>query len=200
MTTKATRDVLDMAVREINDFVLVGTGTASIDATPISVNTPDVGFFTNLDAANLTNTNQTDCTGSTIVGLQAFYADLAENYESDMEYAPGTVVRIGGEKEITKTSEDLDTEVFGVISTTPAFIMNSPNDGRPGIWQPVAMAGRVPCMVVGSVTKGQRMVALADGKARGENFPGEGLTFARSLVDDSEEGERLVEVTFVTVR
>ena len=200
MTTKATRDVLDMAVREINDFVLNGTGTASIDATPIGVTTPDVGFFTNLEATNLTVTGSADFTGSTIVGLQAFYADLAENYESDKEYAPGTVVRIGGEKEITETSKELDSDVFGVISTTPAFVMNNPFEERVGIWLAVTLAGRVPCKVVGPVFKGQRMVAVAGGLARGAETPDEGLTFARSLVDDTEEGERLIEVTFVTVR
>ena len=84
----------------------------------------------------------------------ARYADMAEIYVSDVEYEPGTVVKIGGEKEITQTLEHADVEVFGVISSNPAYLMNSEAQG-----QPVALAGRVPVKVIGKVAKGERLIA-----------------------------------------
>jgi hypothetical protein len=90
---------------------------------------------------------------------QARYADLAEKYLSDAEYAPGTVVCIGGEKEITASTSG--KRALGVISTQPAYMMNSELEG--GVY--VALKGRVPCKVVGPVTKGDELVAGPDGCA-----------------------------------
>jgi hypothetical protein len=83
----------------------------------------------------------------------AQYADLAENYLSDANYAPGTVVVFGGEKEITVTTQSHDTRVAGVISTNPAYLMNDACEGLP-----VAFTGRVPCLVQGPITKGDVLV------------------------------------------
>jgi hypothetical protein len=77
---------------------------------------------------------------------------LAESYFADEEYAPGTVVVFGGSAEITVTDQSHDTRVAGVISTNPAYSMNSGN----GI--PVALTGRVPCLVQGPVNKGDVLV------------------------------------------
>jgi len=88
--------------------------------------------------------------------IHAAYADLAENYTADAEYAPGTVVVFGGDKEITVTTTSHDTRVAGVISTDPAYLMNGATVGLP-----VAMTGRVPCQVQGPVTKGQVLVTSA---------------------------------------
>ena len=86
----------------------------------------------------------------------AQYADLAENYEADAEYAPGTVVIFGGLKEITVTDNSHDTAVAGVISTNPSYLMNA---GQAGEWiLPVALTGRVPCRVQGPVNKGTVLV------------------------------------------
>ena len=86
----------------------------------------------------------------------AQYADLAENYEADAEYAPGTVVVFGGLKEITVTDNSHDTAVAGVISTNPSYLMNA---GQAGEWiLPVALTGRVPCRVQGPVNKGTVLV------------------------------------------
>ena len=71
---------------------------------------------------------------------------------------PGDVVKIGGDKEITKTTEEADSDVFGVISTDPAFKMNS-GAGEDSTHPYVALSGRVPCKVQGTVTKGQRLVS-----------------------------------------
>ena len=89
---------------------------------------------------------------------QAEYADLAERYESDGEYDAGTVVKIGGTKEITQTTSDCDVDVFGVISTAPAYMMNSAA-GNNATHPYVALVGRVPVKVVGKVSKGQRLVS-----------------------------------------
>ena len=85
---------------------------------------------------------------------QAQYADLAEIYASDQQYEAGTVVKIGGDAEITQTESHADTEVFGVVSTNPAYLMNSEAQGVP-----VALAGRVPVKVIGKVAKGERLVS-----------------------------------------
>ena len=83
----------------------------------------------------------------------AQYADLAENYVADLVYEPGTVVVFGGSQEITVTEKDHDSRVAGVISTNPAYLMNSESDGLP-----VAFTGRVPCKVQGPVKKGDVLV------------------------------------------
>ena len=95
-------------------------------------------------------------TGNYFVGTatQAQYADLAEIYKADKEYAPGTVVKIGGAEEITQTTEAFDNEVFGVISENPAYLMNSEAEGLP-----VALTGRVKVKVIGKIAKGERLVS-----------------------------------------
>lgn len=86
----------------------------------------------------------------------ALYADLAELYTSDVEYDAGTVVKIGGEAEVTQTTIEYCPEVFGIVSSNPAYLMNS---GAEGTTVPVALEGRVPCKVIGEVHKGQRLIA-----------------------------------------
>ena len=76
------------------------------------------------------------------------YSDLAERYEADAEYEPGTVVSLRGEKEITQSIEAMDTEVFGVISTAPGVEMNA-GAGTDATHPFVALAGRIPCKVIG---------------------------------------------------
>lgn len=86
----------------------------------------------------------------------AEYADLAEMYASDADYEPGTLLKIGGEAEVTQTTDAFCPEVFGIVSTNPAYLMNS---AMQGTTVAVALSGRVPCKVVGEVKKGQRLVA-----------------------------------------
>ena len=82
----------------------------------------------------------------------AQYADLAEVYETDAEYDVGTVVVFGGDKEVTISTEGNDPRVAGVISGHPAYLMNRDSAG-----QPVALMGKVPCKVVGHITKGDML-------------------------------------------
>ena len=83
--------------------------------------------------------------------MSAFCADLAEYYIADERYDPGTLVRIGGEKEITRAS--IGGFFYGVISTSPAYIMNTAIRDRKNAL-PVALAGRVPVLVTGMIDKG----------------------------------------------
>ena len=97
--------------------------------------------------------------------VTARYADLAERFESDKVYRPGTVVELGGVKEITAASEDLTENVFGVISTQAAFTMNSAA-GEDETHPAIAVQGRVPVNVIGQVRKGDRLVSAGNGLAR----------------------------------
>jgi hypothetical protein len=87
----------------------------------------------------------------------AQYADLAEIYVADAEYAPGTVVDFGGNNEITATTVTHSVQVAGIISTNPAYLMNSTQAGEHTL--EVALVGRVPCSVVGTIRKGDRLVS-----------------------------------------
>jgi hypothetical protein len=97
--------------------------------------------------------------------IHAQYADLAERFEADELYEAGTVVELGGAAEITAVAEDLSEEVFGVISTNAAFVMNS-RAGDNNTHPPVAVQGRVPVKVIGKVRKGNRLVSAGNGYAR----------------------------------
>jgi hypothetical protein len=90
--------------------------------------------------------------------LEAEFADMAEIYIADDLLVAGNIVKLGGEKEITKTTQEFDDQVFGIISTAPGFLLNSKMKMTEYAY-PVALKGRVPCVVKGPVKKGQRIVA-----------------------------------------
>jgi hypothetical protein len=126
--------------------------------------------------------------------IQAQYADLAERFHADAVYAPGTVVEMGGEYEITQVVEELSERVFGVISTNAAYLMNSgagTNDTHP----PIAMSGRVPVRVIGMIAKGDRLVSAGNGLARAgkqtELTPWN--VIGRSLVNKLDASEGVIE-------
>ena len=95
----------------------------------------------------------------------ALYADVAERFAADELLEPGTVVELGGAKEITRSTEDLSENVFGVISTRPAYTMNG-GAGDDDTHPAVAMTGRVPVKCVGTIRKGDRLVSAGEGVAR----------------------------------
>ena len=97
--------------------------------------------------------------------LLATYADLAERFEADAYYDAGTVVELGGDKEITSVRYELSDDIFGVISDSAAYLMNS-GAGNDTTHPPVAMTGRVPVKVAGIVKKGDRLVSAGNGIAR----------------------------------
>lgn len=88
---------------------------------------------------------------------EAEYADIAERYEADANYIPGTVLKLGGEKEVTQTTTSLDTNYFGIVSTSPGYLLNS-NAGNDETHPKVALVGRVPVRCIGVVKKFDRLV------------------------------------------
>ena len=117
----------------------------------------------------------------------AQYADLAEKYEADAEYAPGTVLEFGGDKEVTLSTEAGSTRVAGVVSTNPSYIMNAGLTAEHVAM--VALQGRVPCRVIGPVAKGDMMVATGNGAAQVDNSARAGSIIGKALENfDGAEG------------
>lgn len=124
--------------------------------------------------------------GITLVGnallygtaTQAQYADLAEKYTADAEYAPGTVLDFGGEAEVTLSSTDGSRKIAGVVTTNPAYLMNSALEG---VTAAIALQGRVPCKVTGVIQKGDMLVSNGDGTARAEADPKLGSVIGKAL-------------------
>ena len=122
---------------------------------------------------------------------QARYADLAENYSADVEYAPGTVVVFGGTHEVTVSAVSHDTRVAGVVSTAPAYLMNSDQPGAA-----VALTGKVPCQVQGPVGKGDLLVNISAGTA-GRLDPAQyrpGCVVGKSLESIPDKITRTIEI------
>jgi len=117
----------------------------------------------------------------------ALYADLAEMYSADADYAPGTVVSFGGEKEITRSSLEGDPRVAGVISEKPSYLMNSGLEAEhPAA---VALTGRVPTLVIGPVAKGDMMISAGNGWARASATPAIGTVIGKALKNfDGDSG------------
>ena len=88
--------------------------------------------------------------------------DLAEKYRSDKVYPAGTIVKIGGAKEITATTVAYDLDAFGVISETPAFLLNSSKAKDSKYDLPVALTGRVEILIKGTAKKGDRIVSSSE--------------------------------------
>ena len=95
----------------------------------------------------------------------AQYADLAERYEADCELTAGEVVMLGGHAEVTRCDTELCDAVFGVVSESPAFLMNAQagnNESHPMI----ALKGRVLVKIKGKGKAGDRIVSASNGEAR----------------------------------
>ena len=117
--------------------------------------------------------------------LNATYADLSEYYEADTDYESGTVLEFGGDKEVT-IAEDSTPRVAGVVSTNPAYAMNTECQG---IAVAIALQGRVPTKVRGTIRKGDMMVSAGDGYARSSSAPYMGTVIGKSLENfDGIEG------------
>jgi hypothetical protein len=145
------------------------TVTGNVTAANMSVTTGSVTLGSIINA----NADGVGDIGSSSVGFNtvhakatsAQYADMAERFHADSEYAPGTIVELGGANEITLCVEELSNKVFGVVSTQPAYLMNG-KAGSNATHPPIAMSGRVPVNVMGFVTKGDRLVSAGNGVAR----------------------------------
>ena len=155
--------------------------------------------------SNATNAN----TGSTIVArdgsgdfsagvitataTQARYADLAENYTSDENYEAGTVVELGGTAEVTQTSRPTSVAIAGIVSTDPAYLMNSDSEGIS-----VALIGRVPCKVTGKINKGDLLVSSdVPGHAKAHrdiHNPPAGSMIGKAIESKDDDGTGMIEV------
>jgi hypothetical protein len=176
----------------------VTTGNAIISN---NANFGDIQFRANVNGTPTTLMTISGANGA-ISGNQinANYADVAERFWADEALSPGTVVELGGSAEICAVSTDLSENVFGVISTRAAYLMNS-SAGSNETHPPVAMTGRVPVKVVGQVRKGDRLVAAGAGQARAAQ-PGEATAFnviGRALQDKSTADSGTVEA-IVTIK
>jgi hypothetical protein len=140
--------------------------TAGTVTTAAQTNITSVGTLTGLtvSGAIVPNANLTINVGSVSswfntffgVSTQAKYADLAENYQADAPYEPGTVLVFGGAREVTTTDQDHNTAVAGVVSTNPAHLMNGMLTGEGVV--ALGLTGRLPCRVQGPVAKGDVLV------------------------------------------
>jgi hypothetical protein len=116
----------------------------------------------------------------------ANYADLAEKYLADAEYEVGTVMMVGGEKEITASK--WGKRAIGAVSANPAYLMNKDLEGG----TTVALKGRVPVKVIGSIKKGDELIA-ADNGCASMSVPHASGVFAIALESNSDNGVKLVE-------
>ena len=149
--------------------------------------------------ANLTyNLGSTTSWWNNIYGtsIHAQYADVAERFEADTVIQPGTVVELGGAKEICAVVEELSENILGVISTKAAYLMNS-GAGSDSTHPPVAVSGRVPVRVIGPIKKGDRLVSAGTGLARAgaRNEISPWNVIGRALSSKSTAGEGVIEAT-----
>jgi hypothetical protein len=112
------------------------------------------------------------------IATQARYADLAEAYVADAHYAPGTVLEFGGEHEVT-LAEDSTRRIAGVVSAKPAYLMNSECQGEHVVV--LALTGRVPVKVRGTIRKGDMMISAGNGYARPSTNPVLGSVLGKAL-------------------
>jgi len=194
------------------NITIGGTSNVAVFSTAGANITGTLGVTGNITGGNLITSGLVSLasitkTGSNAVGnicsssnyfntvfaqaTSALYADLAEKYVADAEYAPGTVVVFGGDKEVTVTSVDADRAVAGVVSTNPSYIMNSGLEAEH--IATVALTGRVPCRVTGTVRKGDLMVSAGYGLARAEQDPRVGTVIGKAL-ENFEGNEGVIEV------
>jgi hypothetical protein len=188
----------NLAWTAITDLVNAGQATQiSVTNVPITNTTHYITFtsgttsFQDLKVDNdaLTyNPNSNTLTTGIFSGVATFakYGDLAEKYLPDADYEVGTVLMIGGDKEVT--AAQVGFRAIGVVSEKPAYLMNSELDGGVA----VALKGRVPVKVIGSVIKGQRLVASMNGTAQ-SSFSSHIDAFAIALETNTDAGVKLVE-------
>jgi hypothetical protein len=177
------------AVAGANVSGTVSQATTVMGATQNNITT--LGALTTLSTG--ANTTAGTITGNWTLSagsrLQATYADLAEYYEADQKYEPGTVLEFGGEKEVTLAA-DGTRRVAGVVTTNPAYVMNAT---CPGILAAIALQGRTPCKVRGIIKKGDMLISGGNGFARPESSPSIGAVIGKAL-ENHNGGEGVIEV------
>lgn len=173
-------DVYSGGASRIKRVTLDNNGTLSVLANIASTSTTSGSFTVAGGVGVVGNINA----GGTITGN---LADVAENYQADAEYEPGTVLEFGGDAEVTVCTHNMCKRVAGVVTTAPAMVMNGDLKGENVA--SLALLGRVPVKVSGTVRKGDMMVSAGDGRARAEENPVLGSVIGKALEDfDGTEG------------
>lgn len=155
-------------------FVDGATGTQGIET--------DTGLTYNPSTGNL---GATIFTGT---ATAAQYADLAEMYATDEEISAGTVVMFAGAGKVKPCNEENCKRVAGIVSTDPAYLMNSACEGVP-----LAISGRVPCRVIGAVEAGDLMVSAGNGLAMANNNATSGTIIGKAI-EENADGEGIIEI------
>ena len=176
-----------------------GSNVAAFSATGfiVGIDSGDTSIR-NAGTNGVGNIGATGATFNTVFAkaTTAQYADLAEIYTSDQQYPGGTVVVFGGEAEVTQVSKDADKDIFGVVSSAPALLINA-RISHTEKAVPVALKGRVPVRVKGMVKKGDRLVSSeVPGVARVMTSADDpAAILGRSLENKDTVGESTVEAT-----
>jgi len=162
---------------------------AAITGSSLTVSTGNVsaGNIVNTNANGVGNIGNATVYFNTVFGkaTTAQYADLAEMYSADAAYMPGTVLDFGGNQEVTLSAAVSSNRVAGVVSTNPAHLMNSVLTGEYPV--AVALTGRVPTSVTGTVSKGDMMVSGGNGVAVACARPEIGTVIGKALENFSGE-------------
>jgi hypothetical protein len=217
LTVNGTTTTVDTTTLLIQDPLYLlstgATGSASVDAGFIVERGDDsnVGIIWDESADKfamiLTNDTATTAGNVTIASYANFqclvmtgtataaqYSDLAERYETDQIYTAGTVVCFGGKNEVTQSTDLYDSKVCGVISANPAHLMNAQagsNETHPA----VALTGRVPCKVMGTIRKGDLMVTSAmPGVAMSADERVPGTIIGKAIQDYTDGGVGVIEI------
>jgi hypothetical protein len=161
--------------------LISSTGNITGGNLSVGTGTITVGNIVNSNANAVGNIGSSSNYFNTVFAkaTSALYADLAENYLADAEYAPGTVLSFGGEEELTISTQNNDPLVAGIVSTNPAYHMNFGLKGKFVV--ALALLGRAPCLVQGPVTAGAMMVSAGNGRARAEANPKMGTVIGKAV-------------------
>jgi hypothetical protein len=137
------------------------TTSLAVGTTAVFTGAITVPSITKSGTTGTGDIGQTGNRFGTIYGVAstAQYADLAEKYLADVTYETGTVIVVGGEKEVTQSA--FGDKAIGVVSAAPAYCMNDELVGGTKI----ALKGRVPVKIVGAITKGKSITAGDNGTA-----------------------------------
>ena len=188
-------DTVSINAKVNTSIIPSGTGTIGVNATrwnnvySNTVTTPVLTTGASTTAGTITG----DWSLSSGSKLDATYADLAEKYVADADYEPGTVLVFGGEQEVTVTTTKGDRRMAGVVTTNPAYSMNSECAGE--FVAEIALQGRVPCKVLGRVRKGDMLVASAvPGYAIVDNDPKTGSVIGKALENKDTDTKGVIEV------
>jgi hypothetical protein len=187
-----------------------GTAAEALASTQVELNTVSVPSDNNYSVPFLSNSTGTAAvlTTSTFfynpstgvlnaTATAAYYADLAERYEADQTYDVGTVLVLGGSKEVTTTTKYGDVRVAGIVSKNPAYMMNS-DAGTDETHPYIALKGRVLCKVYGRVARGDLLVTSEHaGYAEVYTYENNPNAVIAKAIESNSDGFGVIEVMVI---